>query len=160
MTDIARGRWTHDHKGTLTVFVIGMRINRWLRPDAWAPVVAAMGPMISELSRDRSSGFLGGEVSLAWRGPMMIQYWRSPEDLYRYATEQDATHRPAWTAFNERARRLPGAVGVWHETYQVSRAETVYSDMPPTGLAAATAAVRVSRRMDRAETRMAAADPS
>ncbi|MDQ3735206.1 MAG: DUF4188 domain-containing protein, partial [Actinomycetota bacterium] len=41
MTAIARGRWTHEHSGDLTVFVIGMRINRFWRPDAWWPVVAA-----------------------------------------------------------------------------------------------------------------------
>ncbi|MGI8627220.1 MAG: monooxygenase family protein, partial [Geodermatophilaceae bacterium] len=56
MTAIARGRWTHEHAGELTVFVIGMRINRFWRPDAWGPVVAAMPPMLVELSRDPESG--------------------------------------------------------------------------------------------------------
>jgi hypothetical protein len=27
MADIANGRWTHEHTGDLTVFLIGMRIN-------------------------------------------------------------------------------------------------------------------------------------
>ena len=43
MARIARGRWTHTHEGDLTVFLIGMRINRIWRPDAWLPVLAAMG---------------------------------------------------------------------------------------------------------------------
>ena len=67
----------------------------------------------------------------------------------------EARHRPAWTAFNRRARRVPGAVGVWHETYQVARAESVYVDLPVQGLAAATGARQVTSRLDRAAARLA-----
>lgn len=155
MTAIARGRWSHDHTGELTVFIIGMRINRWLRPDAWLPVVTAMPPMLSELYRDPTSGFLGHQMSVNSRGPVLIQYWRSPEDLYAYASRHDAEHRPAWAAFNRRARTCPGAVGIWHETYQVAKVESVYVDMPPTGLAAATSAVQITGGRDRARARLA-----
>lgn len=160
MTAISRGRWTHEYTGDLTVFLIGMRINRLWRPDAWGPVVAAMGPMLAEVSRDPESGFLGYQMSIGRRGPILTQYWRSPEDLYRYASQRDAAHRPAWAAFNKRARKLPGAVGIWHETYQVAKAESVYVDMPPTGLAAATAAVPVTGRLDHAPARLAPVGPS
>ena len=160
MADIARGRWTHDHNGDVTVFLIGMRINRWWRPDAWGPVVAAMPPMLAELSRDPDSGFLGFQMLAGLRGPVVIQYWRRPEDVYRYASQPDAAHRLAWSAFNRRARRVPGAVGIWHETYQISRAETVYVDMPPTGLAAATRSAPISKRLDRASARLTPAHPS
>ncbi|WP_091605773.1 monooxygenase family protein [Arthrobacter koreensis] len=44
----------------------------------------------------------------------------------------------AWEEFNRRARSAPGAVGIWHETYVVNRAEPMYVGMPLTGLAAAT----------------------
>jgi hypothetical protein len=155
MTALAQGRWTHQHAGELTVFVIGMRINRFWRPDAWGPVVAAMPPMLAELSRDPESGFLGYQMMAGLRGPVLIQYWRTPEDVYRYASERDAAHRPAWSAFNKRARKLPGAVGIWHETYQISKAESVYVDMPPTGLAAATTSVPITKRLDRAPARLA-----
>ena len=74
--------------------------------------------------------------------------------LYEIAYE--AAHRPAWTRFNQLARRAPGAVGIWHETYLVDRAETIYVGMPPSGLAKATAAVPVSRRGDRSRDRLAA----
>lgn len=153
---IASGRWTHQHDGQLTVFVIGMRINRFWRFDAWMPVVAAMPPMLQELARDKESGYLGHYAHFGLRGPILIQYWRTPEDVYRFATDRDATHRPAWSAFNARARRLPGAVGIWHETYQIARAETVYADMPPTGLAAATTPVRISAATHQAPARMSA----
>jgi len=154
MTEITRGRCTHEHIGDLTVFLIGMRINRLWRPDAWGPVVGAMGPMLAELTRDPESGFLGYQMSVRWRGPVLIQYWRTPEDVYSYASQRDAAHRPAWSAFNKRARKLPGAVGIWHETYQVSRAESVYVDMPSTGLAAATASRPITGRLDRASSRL------
>jgi Domain of unknown function (DUF4188) len=155
MARIARGRWTHDHTGEVTVFLIGMRINKAWRPDAWLPTLAAMGPMLAELSRDPDSGFLGYRMLLGGRGPTLVQYWRSTEDVYRYATARDAKHRPAWTAFNRRARRVPGAVGVWHETYQVARAESVYVDCPTLGLAGATAARPVSAQLGRAPDRLA-----
>lgn len=155
MADIARGRWTHTHSGDLTVFLIGMRINQFWRPDAWILTLAAMGPMLAELSEDPQSGFLGYRALIGWRGPTLIQYWRRTEDVYRYAGDRDSKHRPAWTAFNQRARKTPGAVGVWHETYQIGRAETLYIDMPPIGLAANTAAQQVTSRRDNARQRLA-----
>jgi len=155
MADLARGRWTHEHDGDLTVFLIGMRINRVWRPDAWGPVVAAMGPMLAELTRDPDSGFLGYQMQVGLRGPVLIQYWRSPQDVYTYASDRESAHRPAWRAFNKRARKVPGAVGVWHETYQVARVETMYVDMPPTGLAKATTPLQVTARLDRAAARLA-----
>src|SRR3954470_23222483 len=94
MARIARGRWTHAHEGDLTVFLIGMRINALHRPDAWLPTLAAMGPMLAELARDPDSGFLGYRMTLGWRGPVLVQYWRSVEDVYRYATDTGAGHRP------------------------------------------------------------------
>ncbi len=156
MTAIARGRWTHEHSGDLTVFVIGMRINRFWRPDAWWPVVAAMPPMLAELSQDPGSGFLGYQMAAGLRGPILVQYWRTPEDVYRYASDREAAHRPAWAAFNKRLRKVPGAVGIWHETYQVAKAESVYVDMPRVGLAAAATAVPVTRRTDQAAARLTA----
>lgn len=156
MARILPGRHTHAEPpdGTLTVFLIGMRINRWWRPDAWGPVAAAMGPMIPELSRDPSSGFLGASTTIGRHGPVLIQYWRSPEDLQRYASDRDAKHRPAWTAFNARARRAPGAVGIWHETYQVAAAETLYADMPPFGLGAALGTEEVGAPLNTAAKRL------
>ncbi len=49
----------------------------------------------------------------------------------------------------------PGAVGVWHETYEGARAETVYVDLPVQGLAAATSARPITGRLDRAAARLA-----
>jgi hypothetical protein len=47
-------------------------------------------------------------------------------------------------------------VGIWHETFQVARAESIYVGMPPSGLGAATTLVPVGKRSDRAAQRIAA----
>ena len=89
----------------------------------------------------------------------MVQYWRSVEDLYRYASAPDHEHRPAWTAFNVRARKAQGVVGIWHETYAVPAGahESIYDGTPVMGLAAATSSVPVPSRKRYARLREAAA---
>ena len=149
-------RMTHDYEGELVVFLIGMRINKPSRPDLWLPVFRAMPAMLAELSADPDSGLLGFRLAIGSGGPSVIQYWSSSEKLYAYATDRNSTHRPAWARFNSMIRKSPGAVGVWHETYVVDRAETVYSGMPPFGLAAATSAVPIARRGETAPERLAA----
>src|SRR3712207_7579189 len=107
MARIARGRWTHAHEGDLTVFLIGMRINALHRPDAWLPTLAAMGPMLAELARDPASGFLGHRMTLGRRGAGLVQYLRSGEEVYRYATDGGGRQRPAGAALNRGVPRVP-----------------------------------------------------
>lgn len=156
MPTITPGRTTHRYDGELVVFLIGMTINRPWRPDQWLPVARAMPRMLRELSLDPDSGFLGYRMTLEGRGPTLIQYWSSLEKLYAYASARDAEHRPAWGEFNRLARRAPGAVGVWHETYTVSSAESIYSGTPEMGLAKFTEHVPVAARGDAARQRLAA----
>ena len=154
MPDVNPARMTHDYEGELVVFLIGMRINRLWRPDLWWPVFSAMPGMLAELMSDPESGLMGYRLTFGRGGPLLVQYWSSSELLYAYASNPTAAHRPAWTRFNRRIRKAPGGVGIWHETYVVDRAETIYSGMPPAGLAAATTAVPVARRGDRAADRL------
>lgn len=152
MARIVSQRSTHHHTGPLVVFLIGMRINRPWRPDLWIPAFAAMPRMLAELSADPNSGLLGYRLTIGAGGPLVIQYWKSAEQLFAYASQPDAAHRPAWAAFNRRARKAPGSVGIWHETYVVDRAESMYVGMPLAGLAKATAVELVddgSRAADR-----------
>ena len=53
------------------------------------------------------------------------------------------------------ARKAPGAVGIWHETFLVDRAESVYVSTKPMGLPKATEMVEVGKRQDRAQARFA-----
>ena len=154
MTGVIPGRMTHDYDGDLVVFLIGMRINRPWRLDLWLPVFFAMPAMLAELSKDKDSGLLGYRLTFGAGGPLLVQYWNSHEKLYGYASDRNAAHRPAWAAFNRRVRKAPGAVGIWHETYVVERAETIYAGMPVSGLAAATSLVPVARRGETAAERL------
>lgn len=155
MARIIPGRMTHQHEGELVIFHIGMTVNRWWRPDLWGPVFLAMPRMLRELSMDPSSGFLGFELLLGSKGPYVVQYWASAEQLYSYATAPSQEHRPAWTRFNTMARKAPGAVGIWHETFVVERAESIYVSTPPMGLPKATTMVPIQRRHDGGRSRIA-----
>lgn len=122
-------------EGDFVVFLIGMRINKPWKLAKWLPVFLAMPRMVKELERRpvEETGFLGHNgVGLG----VMVQYWRSFDHLEAYARAADASHLPAWTAFNKRMRESRGDVGIWHETYLVRAGEyeAVYSGMPPFGL--------------------------
>jgi len=156
MARVIPDRMTHHYEGELVVFLIGMRVNHWWRPDQWLPVFGAMGPMLTELSRDRESGLAGFRLTIGSSGPVLVQYWTSLEKLYGYSSAAGSAHRPAWSAFNARARKAPRAVGIWHETYVVDRAESMYVGMPTSGLALATETVPIARGRDTARARAAA----
>ena len=139
--------------GDFVVFLIGMRINAWWKPHKWLPVMLAMPRMIKELYADKGSGFLGHKA--AGIG-LMVQYWRSFEQLEQYARAKQREHWPAWIDFNRRVGRSRGDVGIWHETYLVrdGQYEAVYSGMPPIGLGAAGELVSASGNRDSARGRL------
>ncbi len=125
-------------EGTV-VFLIGMRVNKWWLPHLWIPAFVAMVPMLKELFRNREPfGFLGAKTWVA-RTTVVVQYWRSLEELLAYARSAQAEHHPAWKKFN-RVIADNGAVGIYHEAYVMHPANihTVYRNMPPFGLAKAT----------------------
>lgn len=158
MSAIVPGRRTHDHEGEVVVFLIGLRVNRLRSVRAWLPAARAMGPMLRELSADLSLGLLGFTNHLSPRGALVVQYWRDLDSLIDYARSTDHAHRPAWAEFNRRAREAAGAVGIWHETFVVpaGRHESLYVDMPSTGLGAAVGSVEASGRRETARGRFGA----
>lgn len=150
-------RHTHAHDGDLVVFHIGMTIRKPHRPDQWLPVLTAMPAMLAELARNKAEaargeaadlGLLGAEPLLGGKGPWVVQYWRSVEQLYAYASLRDGAHVPAWRAFNKAARAHPEAVGIWHETFVVPAGgvETIYANGARIGLGAATGTVPAQHR--------------
>ena len=143
MTDLHAGRFTDSHDGGVVVFLIGMRVNRWRSVRHWWPVFSAMPRMLRELATNPARGLLGYRMTVGAGGPLLVQYWRTADDLLAYAHDTGAEHRPAWRAFNSRSRSSGGAVGIWHETYAVPAGahESVYVNMPATGLAAASSAL-------------------
>ncbi len=135
-------------EGDFVVFLIGVRINKLWKARKWLPVFLAMPRMLRELKRSPESGFLGADLYAGSpRRLMVVQYWRSFGHLEAYARSREAEHWPAWVAFNKRVGSS-GDVGIWHETYLVSAGsyESVYNNMPPIGLGAATSLVPAAGR--------------
>jgi hypothetical protein len=139
MSQIYAGRYTAEFDRPLVVFLIGMRVNKLLAFAKWLPVAMAMTPMLQTLFTHPEKGFLGGRTLIEWPGVTMIQYWRSFEDLERFARQPSDPHLEAWRRFN-RAVGSDGSVGIWHETFVVAAGqyESIYGNMPRIGLAAAT----------------------
>jgi len=151
-------RLTAKIDGDFVVFLIGARLNQWWRITDFKWVGDAMAAMIRELEQRPESGFLGYESWVSVR-PVMIQYWRSSEQLIAYARSRDATHYPAWVRFNKELSERK-SVGIWHETYVVPAGsyECVYNNMPPFGLARVAQALDASGQHATASGRLGRTD--
>ncbi|MCG1023746.1 DUF4188 domain-containing protein [Sutcliffiella horikoshii] len=131
--EIFPGRYTVENQEDIVVFTIGMRINKWWAIHKWFPVFKAMPPMIRELYMNKDLGCLSMEHFYSLRTTLLLQYWRSEEDLMAYAKGQK--HLKAWNEFNKKIGNND-AVGIYHETFLVKQGnyESVYGNMPKFGL--------------------------
>lgn len=155
MARVFSGRYTARTREPFVVFLIGMRINQIWAVHKWMPVAAAMPSMLKTLVSSAAKGLLGAETWTRWREVMSVQYWRSFEDLERFARNPSDPHLEAWKDFNRRVGS-EGSVGIWHETFLVEagRYECVYGNMPLTGLAAATEQVAAIGNRETARLRL------
>jgi hypothetical protein len=147
MAKVFPGRCTAEVEGDFVVFLIGMRVNKPWLPWKWWPTVRSMTPMLKSLHADPAKGLLGARRALLLGvGPTVIQYWRSVEDLDRFAKDATDEHSPMQRWFNTKVG-YDGDVGIWHETYVVRAGdyEAIYGNMPAVGLAAATEHVSVGK---------------
>lgn len=137
MAAVVPGRYTAQIEGSFVVFIIGVRVNKLWAVRDWLPIIKAMPPMLKELYTHPELGFLHAEYFITLRGPMIVQYWRSFEQLEQYA-RQGAFHLDAWRMFNQKVA-ASRSVGIYHESYLVpeGRYECVYHHMPVMGLAKA-----------------------
>ncbi len=85
------------------------------------------------------SGLLSSRTTFGLRGPTVIQYWRSLEDLDRFARGKGTEHTKAWSAFMKSATSTTNDVGLWHETYRTTRGmrENLYFSTGPLGFSEA-----------------------
>ena len=144
MGEVRQGRWAAQLDGDFVVFLIGAR------PDWRHPVrslndlggMKGMPHMLKYLSERPESGLLGYET---YGLTMNVQYWRSFEDLERFANAEEEPHKPAWRNYWKRVGRDPRS-GIWHETFLVraSEYEAVYGNMPPHGLGRAGELVKLN----------------
>lgn len=155
MTDIHRGRFTAEIEGPFVVFLLGMRINKLRAVGKWMSVIGAMRPMVEHLMTHKELGLMHAHTFAYWRGAMLVQYWRSFEQLDAFARNPELTHLDAWKRFN-RAVGSDGSVGIWHETYlvQPGQYECIYGNMPRFGLAKAGGHVKAVGSRETARRRL------
>lgn len=132
MNEIYEGRWIARLDEPFVVLLIGMRINKPWHVHRWLPLVFQMGQMLRELNTNRAPGFLNGHTWFG-RTTVLIQYWRSMEDLELYATKRHENRTPAWATFNE-AVEATDSVGAYHELYAIEpgRYDNSFINMPRT----------------------------
>jgi hypothetical protein len=154
MTEIIKQRMTADVDGEFVVFLIGLRINKPWKIHKWMPVTRAMRKMLEELYQNPELGFISQE-SWFGRTTIMVQYWRSFEELENYAKSKTSNHLPAWAEFNKKVASN-GDVGIWHETYlsQKGKYESVYNNMPQFGLAKVGAHIPATGKFEVARDRV------
>ena len=164
--NIEAGQHCADVPDEAVVFLVGMRVNRWLRIWSWWPVFSAMPRMLRQIRKAPETGFLGARTYWSGRDFMVVQYWRSLEHLGAFARDPRFRHLTAWRDFNRKAAGTAD-VGIFHETYAVSanQVETLYGNMPRHGLGAAfgvvarnaSARTKTGERLGGAETEHTAA---
>jgi Domain of unknown function (DUF4188) len=128
-------------KGDFCVFLIGFRVNGFARGADNGWLGKAMGDMLKELQDQPELGCMNCDsyVSpnpLAGSTFLLVQYWRSYDQLVNYARGQDLKHYPAWMRILKESRESGGLGGIWHETFKVrdGEYEGIYVNTPPFGL--------------------------
>ena len=138
MSRVLKGRYTARIDGDFVVFLIGFRpsLRRPLRSIRDVGGRRGMSYMLKYLSEHPDKGLLGYEFG--W--PVIVQYWRSYEQLEAFARDRDDPHLEPWRAFWRRVGATD-RTGIWHETFLVRAGEyeSIYANMPPFGLGKATA---------------------
>lgn len=122
----------------VALFMAGVKINKWRKVGHWLPLLLTLPGMLRELITTPDGGLLGYRL-LIGPGPrhvMLVQYWRSSDDLLRFARDVPGTHRSAQRRFWRHYGS--GGVGVWHELLPVAEGvhHGMHGNMPPIGLGA------------------------
>ena len=136
MAKAVQGRHMAEIDGDFVVFLIGARFDLRHPVRTFRDLGGRRGMkhMLDYLSARPEKGLLGYEMGL----PTIVQYWRSFEDLERFANDQNEVHSAAWRNYWKRVGK-DNRTGIWHETYLVKAGayEAIYANMPPFGLAKA-----------------------
>lgn len=136
MVGINRERMAAEIDGEYVVYINGMRLNKLRALPKYLHAGLEAAKMFERLEADPDSGFLGYlPAFMGLRSGAAIQYWRSPDDIKRFARDPDDLHVPAWQWYNE-AVGSNGELGFWAELYVVRDGsfETFYRNVPPIGL--------------------------
>ncbi len=156
MDKVIPGRFTAQIDGPFIVLRLGIRINNFLMFWKWIPTLMVTVPLLRASLRCRAPGYLGGFNILYWSaGIGVIQYWRSYEDLEKFAESSDNAFLELWRHYNK-STGSKGSVGLWYEMFPVESScyEVVYDNMPIIGLAAASEHVPAVGRRETARRRL------
>jgi hypothetical protein len=77
--------------------------------------------MFPALEAARAEGLLLNRSMMSPEGPVLMQYWRSYEDLDRWARKQPHSRWWRWLIENSGPD-----IGFYHEIYQAKTAEAIY----------------------------------
>ena len=161
MPQVFPGRFTAEVPSSFMLFVIGMRINSIWAVRKWWPTAMAMQPMIQALEAEPVKGYLGSEMFYRFFPitTLMMTYWRSFDDLERFAKNPSDPHLKSWGHFMKTIGD-DGSVGIWHENYLVEQSafEAIYGNMPRFGLAKAFEHVPIGKDRDTARQRVRLSD--
>ncbi|TXL57613.1 monooxygenase family protein [Aeromicrobium terrae] len=150
---IHEGRQSVQIDGDFIVFIIGARLG--LRGLRAVRLLSTMRKMLKEVEENPEIGLLGFHQH---GGPfgVIVQYWRSFDDLERYSRSMERLHRPVWLDWYRRKQDKNRHAGIWHETYAVRAGEyeAVYQNMPDIGLMKAGRVFPVGSGSDTARTRI------
>ena len=144
MAEVNQGRRTAQIEGDFVVFLIGARLDKRRPIRSLIDLGGRMSlpQMCKYLTEHPEKGLLGYET---YGLTMNVQYWRSFEDLERFARDDGDPHLAVWRTYWKRVGKDPRS-GIWHETFLVRAGEyeAVYGNMPAHGLAAASKVVPVT----------------
>lgn len=77
--------------------------------------------VLPALEAAHAEGLLLNRPMMTPEGPLLMQYWRSYEDLHHWARQLPHTHWWSWLMENKGK-----GVGFYHEIYQLKTAEAIY----------------------------------
>lgn len=152
------GRRHATIEGDFVVFLIGARANRKIDLTfKW--MGDSMQNMVKELEDNPSLGYLGSESFVGTTGTLLVQYWKTVEDVNAYAKDASRKHFGTWMEMSKLGKASPD-YAFWHETYKVSAGnyENIYVNCPDMMLAnckdVTTGDVRSSGKYETAKGRM------
>ncbi len=109
--------------------------------------------------RHPEKGFLGGTYALTLSSPLLVLYWRSFQNLERFARNPEDPQWSAWKRFYKYAKAgnaAANAVGIWRATYliQPDQYEATYAAMPKFGLGSVMEYIPATGKLNAARDRL------
>src|SRR5262245_24353909 len=101
----------------LTVAIFGMQVHT---PEAYAMYEAAGIPAQMEQALAQAEGLLAVRMFTEGNGGLQLQYWRSHEDLARFARQMPHTAWWKWLM-----NHVGQGFSFYHEIYQCQTAEAI-----------------------------------